>query len=202
MSDPATLAWYQEQAPRYVSKICGSANRHLDPFLDRLAPDARILELGCGAGQDAAHMAARGFAIDPTDATEAMVGLARDEHGLPARRMRFDQLEADAAYDAVWAHACLIHVARADFAGVLARIRRALVPGGWHFANFKLGDGEGRDPLGRLHNFPDEAWLAEAYRAAELEIVETETYRGSGADGVVRDWHALTVRKHTESTRG
>lgn len=194
MSDPATLAWYQNQAPRYVSKICGPGNRHLDPFLDRLASGARILELGCGAGRDAAHMIARGFAVDATDAAEAMVRLAK-ERGVPARPMRFDELVAEHAYDAVWAHACLIHVARAEFGGVLARIRRALVPAGWHFANFKLGNGEGRDPLGRLHNFPDPAWLAAAYRAAGFEIAETETYRGSGADGVVRDWHALSVRK-------
>lgn len=194
MSDPATLAWYQEQAPRYVSKICGPANRHLDPFLDRLAPGARILELGCGAGQDAAHMAARGFIVDPTDATEAMVQLARQTHGVPARQTRFAELDAEAVYDAVWAHACLIHVPRADFPDILARIRRALRPGGWHFANFKLGDGEGRDPLGRLHNFPDEAWLEQAYRDAGFEPIDAETYRGEGADGVVREWRALTLR--------
>jgi len=156
VNDPATLAWYQEQAPRYVSKICGPANRHLDPFLDHLDPGARVLELGCGAGQDAAHIAARGFVVDPTDATPAMVKLAR-ERSVPARRMRFDELDADGAYDAVWAHACLIHVARADFPAVLARIHHALRPGGWHFGNFKLGEGERRDQLGRLHNFPDEA---------------------------------------------
>jgi SAM-dependent methyltransferase len=194
VNDPATLAWYQQQAPRYVSKICGPANRHLDAFLDRLLPGARILELGCGAGQDAAYMHARGFAVDATDATAAMVQLAR-ERGVPARRMRFDQLAAKQKYDAIWAHACLIHVARADFAAVSARIHRALTRGGWHFANFKLGDGEGRDPLGRLHNFPSKTWLADAYRGGGFAIVESETYRGSGADGVVRDWHALTVRR-------
>lgn len=194
MSDPATLAWYQQHAPHYVTKICGSANRHLAPFLERLAPGARILELGCGAGQDAAHILSRGFALDATDATEAMVRLA-GERGVPARRMRFDQLAAEEEYDAVWAHACLIHVPRTDLPGVLARIRRALRPGGWHFAIFKLGAGEGRDAHGRLHNFPDRAWLAGVYRGAGFAIADRETYRGSGADGIVRDWHALTVRK-------
>jgi hypothetical protein len=104
-------------------------------------------------------------------------------------------LAALAAYDAVWAHACLLHVARADMPGILAAIHRSLRPGGWHFANFKLGEGEGRDPLGRLTNFPDESWLLEIFRAAGFAIVETERYRGEGADGVVRDWFALTVRR-------
>jgi len=195
VSDLDTIAWYEAHAQRYFGKTCGAANRHLDPFLDRLTPGARILELGCGAGQDAAHMAARGFSVDPTDATPAMVLLAREISRVPARQLRFDELDAEAAYGATWASACLIHIARADFPGVLRRVLRALAPGGWHFANFKLGGGEGRDPLGHLHNFPDEEWLADGYRDANFVIEDRETYRGSGADGIVRNWHALTVRK-------
>ena len=197
MNDPATLAFYESNAPRYAQGGRESRHRHLDPFLDRLAPGARILELGCGGGGDAARMAERGFRVDPTDATAAMVEQARAHFGLPARRMHFDELDAVEAYDAVWAHACLIHVARADFPGILATIHRALRPDGWHFANFKLGDGEGRDPLGRLHNFPTAAWLENAYRGAGFAIAATERYRGEGADGVVRDWYAVTVRKDT-----
>lgn len=195
MSDPATLAFYEANATRYSHDFRQAHSRHLDRFLDRLAPGARILELGCGGGRDAARMMERGFAADPTDASAAMVAKAREGWGLPARRMRFDELGAIESYDAVWAHACLIHVARSDFGVVLGAIRGALRPGGWHFANFKLGAGEGRDPLGRLTNFPDEAWLENAYRAAGFAIVETERYRGEGADGVVRDWYALTVSK-------
>lgn len=195
MSDPATLAFYEANAARYGHDFRQQHSRHLDAFLDRLAPGARVLELGCGGGRDAARMAARGFAVDPTDAVPAMVAKAREGFGLLARVMRFDELDAASAYEAVWANACLIHVARADFAGVLAAIHRALRSGGWHFASFKLGEGEGRDPLGRLTNFPDRDWLETAYRAAGFGIVDAQVYRGEGADGVVRDWCALTVRK-------
>ena len=195
MSDPATLAWYETNAARYSHAFQRDHSRYLDGFLDRLTPGARVLELGCGGGRDSARMAARGFAVDPTDATPGMVAKAREGFGLPARVMRFDQLDASEAYDAVWAHACLIHVPRAEFAGVLAAIHRALRPGGWHFADFKLGDGEGRDPLGRLTNFPSSRWLEDAYRAAGFIIADAVTYRGEGADGVVRDWHALTVQR-------
>ena len=195
MSDPATLAWYQREAPRYVESFGRTPSRHLDRFLDRLQPGARVLELGCGGGRDSARIVEREFDLDATDGTPAMVEKVREQFAIPARVLRFDELDARAGYDAVWAHACLIHVARADFSGVLAAIHRALQPGGWHFANFKLGQGEGRDLLGRLTNFPDEAWLEDAYRLAGFTIADSERYRGEGADGIVRDWYALTVRR-------
>ena len=194
-ADPATIAFYERNAPRYTASFGQAPSRHLDRFLDLLAPGARILELGCGAGRDAARMIERGFDADPTDGTPAMICKARERHDLPAREMQFHQIDAVSTYDAVWAHACLIHVARAELPAVLARIHRALRDGGWHFANFKLGDGEGRDPLGRLHNFPGPEWLEEAYRQAGFLVEDTETYRGEGADGVQRDWYALTLRK-------
>nr|WP_247713957.1 class I SAM-dependent methyltransferase [Qipengyuania xiamenensis] len=169
-------------------------SRHLDTFLDRLEPRACILELGCGGGRDSARIIERGFDLEATDGTPAMVRKANERFDVGARVMRFDELDADAQYDAVWAHACLLHVARADLPAVLAAIRNALRPGGWHFANYKLGDAEGRDPLGRLTNLPDESWLEAIYHDAGFEIVATERYRGKGADGVQRDWYALTLR--------
>lgn len=195
MSDPATIAFYQANAPRYTSKFGLTPSRHLDEFLDRLSTGADILELGCGGGGDTARITERGFTLDATDGTPAMVAKTYELHGIKARLMRFDQLDAIGQYDAIWAHACLIHVARDDFAGVLGAIYTAVRRGGWHFANFKLGDGEGRDPLGRLHNFPDEDWLISAYTQAGWTIMDTDRYRGEGADGVQRDWFAVTVQK-------
>lgn len=195
MSDEATLAFYQRSAPHYTLSFGQAPSRHLDAFLDRLQPEARVLELGCGAGRDAARMAERGFAVDATDGTPAMVRKANERFDLGARVMLFDDLDAELAYDAIWAHACLLHVPRAAVPDMLARIFRALRQGGWHYASFKLGDEEGRCLLGRLHNFPDPEWIVSAYREAGFDIVSTEIWEGSGADGTIRDWIAITVRK-------
>ena len=195
MTDPATIAFYQANAPRYTLSFGQAPSRHLDTFLDRVKTGSRILELGCGGGRDSARMIERGFDLDATDGTEAMVRKANERFDVGARHMRFDQLDAANEYDAVWAHACLIHVERANFPEILSAIYRALRPGGVHFANFKLGTGEGRDPLGRLHNFPDTEWLETSYHNTSFEIIESEVYRGEGADGVVRDWYAMTVKR-------
>lgn len=194
-ADPATIAWYEANAPRYTLGFGQAPSRHLDRFLDRLRPGAHVLELGCGGGRDSARIAERGFDLDATDGTSAMVRKANERFDVGARVMRFDELNAQAAYDAVWAHACLLHVARADLPGVLAAILHALRPGGWHFANYKLGEAEGRDPLGRLTNLPDQNWLETVYLEAGFVIEEAEKYRGKGADGVQRDWYALTLRR-------
>lgn len=195
MIDPATYDFYQREAPFYSFDPAIGPSRHLDPFLDRLEPDARVLELGCGTGRDSARIAERGFALDATDGVPAMVAKTNERHGVGARLMRFDELDADAHYDAVWAHACLLHCPTAELPGVLARIHRALRPCGLHYASYKLGSGEGRDLLGRLHNFPSAAWLIATYRAAGFAIDDQVMFAGKGSDGTMRDWLALTVRR-------
>lgn len=194
-ADAATIAYYQANAPHYTLSFGQAPSRHLNAFLDRLAPGASVLELGCGAGRDSARIAERGFTLDATDGTPAMVRKANERFDIAARVMRFDELDAKETYVAVWAHACLLHVARADLPGVLASVHAALRENGLHFANYKLGIAEGRDPLGRLTNLPDEEWLEHTYRAAGFAILATQRYRGKGADGIQRDWYALTLRK-------
>jgi SAM-dependent methyltransferase len=195
MIDPDTIAFYQERAPHWVFHSGEHHSHQLDAFLDRLPAGAAVLELGCGGGRDAARMQERGFAVDPTDATPALVARARQAFGVPARVMAFHELEAETAYAGVWAHASLLHCPRDALPGVLARIHRALHPGGWHFASFKLGEAEGRDLLGRLHNFPPPEWLVATYGAAGFIIEAQMTYIGKASDGTQRDWIDLTVRK-------
>jgi SAM-dependent methyltransferase len=195
-TDPDTIAFYQARAPHYVLKFGQAHSYQLDPFLDRLPPGGRVLELGCGGGQDAARIAARGFAVDATDGTPAMVAKANERWNVGARVMAFHELEAEAAYDGVWAHASLLHAPREALPDLLARIHRALCPGGWFFASYKLGTDEGRDSLGRFYNFPAADWLAARYAALPgWDNAETRYYTAGGFDNVERDWIDLIVRK-------
>lgn len=198
--DPETLAFYAREATDYAARRPLAGHRHLAPFLARLAPGARILELGCGAGKDAAQIIAQGFDLDPTDAVPELAAHAEARIGRPIRIMRFDELDARADYDAVWTNASLHHAPFAELPAILARIHRALKPGGWHFANYKADDGKhgggGRDFLGRYYNYPSQEQLAAAYDAAGpwaemiVESFEDGTYGG----GLI-PWLAVTVRK-------
>ncbi len=188
MHDADTLAFYDREAAAYAARQRGAPVR-LQAFLEQLRPRARILELGCGAGQDAELMTAAGFEVTPTDGSAGLAAEAEARLGRPVRVMRFEELDETAAYDGVWANACLLHVPEDGLAAVLARIHRALKPGGRFHTGFKAGDGGGRDSLGRYYNFPDEARLRAAYAAAgDWAALTITPGKGGGFDGVMRDW--------------
>lgn len=193
--DPATRAFYQNEAADYAGGVAGTPSRHLAAFLARLPDGASVLELGCGSGRDAAAMIAAGFEVDATDASPAMLAQAEALVGAATRQMRFEDLQAQAAYDGIFANASLLHVPRAALPGILGRIHTALRPGGWHLASFKSGEAEGRDAHGRFFNYPDADWLRSAYAAAGFRIEELIAYRGGSYGGAVQDWLAITVQR-------
>jgi SAM-dependent methyltransferase len=194
--DPKTQEFYQTRAREWAAAFPYEYSTFLDPFLARLKPGAWILELGCGDARDAARMESKGFIVDATDGTPNMAALAAEKLGRPARVMRFDELDAETEYDAVWAHASIHHQPLTGLADVLGRVARALKPDGIFFANYKLGDGEARDALGRLYNFQPREDLMALYASQDWVVIEAHDYKDSGMDKVMRDWVAITVKKN------
>ena len=194
--DPATLQFYAREAPDYHANSAEGINCDLPRFLDRLPPGSQILELGCGGGRDAEYMERRGFAVEPTDGVAAMAAIAESRLNRPVRVMRFDQLDAVGAYDAVYASYSLLHVPRSALADVLGKIRTALRPGGWHMATYKTGGAEGRDDLDRYFNYlsPDQAQAY--YRSAgSWQLLELTRGEGLGYKGRRSPWVNVIARK-------
>jgi SAM-dependent methyltransferase len=193
--DEATLRFYRENAPAYAEWAKAPPAR-LTRFLALLPPRAAVLELGCGAGFHAAAILAQGFALRATDGSPEMAELAARRLGHPVETMLFHELDARDAYDGVWASACLLHVPRDELAEVLARIRRALKPAGVFYASFKLGEGDGRDRLGRYYNYPSRQWLEALYDATGAwERIAYETGEIKSFDGTPATMLHLVVRK-------
>ncbi|GAB5428366.1 MAG: class I SAM-dependent methyltransferase [Devosia indica] len=195
MRDGQTLRFYADNAAAYARHRTRPCGDQLDAFLAALPKGARILELGCGNGMDAAHMRTQGFDVDATDGTPAWVAEAQKRVGGAARLMLFDELEAEAGYDGVWACASLLHVVAASLPDILSRVRRALRPDGVFVASFKAGTGEGRDPYGRYYNYPSAKQLDGAYRAAGWSDFTLETNMGSGFDALPTVWLWVTARR-------
>ena len=163
--DEDTLQFYRRNAQAYAGWAKAPSTR-LKGFLALLPPGGSILELGCGAGNHSAEMLAAGFAVRATDGSPEMAEIASRRLGQRVDTMLFDELDEQEAYDGVWASACLLHVPRDELSGILSRIRRALKPGGVFYASFKIGEGDGRDKLGRYYNYPSPQWLDATYAAA------------------------------------
>src|SRR5436853_860148 len=165
-ADEAALRFYRENASAYAEREITSRRLRLGRFLALLSLGAAILELGCGAGFDAAEMLAQGFDVSATDGSPEMAAEASRRLGRPVGTLLFGDLDAVEAYHGVWANACLLHVPRAELAQVLMRIRRALKRGGSFYASYKAGDGDGRDTLNRYYNYPTADWLRATYAEA------------------------------------
>jgi SAM-dependent methyltransferase len=163
--DEATLQFYGRNAASYAAWAKAPSTRLID-FLGLLPPAGSILELGCGSGHHSAEMLARGFTVRVTDGSSEMAEIASRRLNHPVEAMLFDELDEHEAFDGVWASACLLHAPRNELAGILTRIHRALKADGVFYASYKIGEGEGRDSLGRYYNYPSPAWLQATYAAA------------------------------------
>jgi SAM-dependent methyltransferase len=187
--DADTIAFYDQEAATYAARPQDTRFRRLGRFLDELEPGAKLLELGCGGGRDAEEMIRRGFDVTPTDGSPGMAAEAARRLGRPVHVLRFEDLNVETAFDAVWANASLLHAPADALPSILAKVRRALRPRGRFFASYKAGEGPGRDSLGRYYNFPSEDALKAAYQAGGPWLwLKIEHAEGGGYDGVARDW--------------
>jgi SAM-dependent methyltransferase len=194
--DEKTLQFYSNHAQAYAEREITSRQARLTAFLAQLAPSARILELGCGAGADTAAMLGRGIDVHPTDGSAEMAAVASQRLGRPVGTLLFHELDEVEAYDGVWANACLLHVPREQLANVLGLIRRALKPGGCFYASYKAGDVDGRDTLDRYYNYPTPDWLRATYaQAGSWSSLSIESGEVRGFDDKQAEMLFVVARK-------
>lgn len=194
MADDPTLRFYADNAASYARHATDPTGEPLGAFVGLVPAGGRILELGCGNGRDAAHMLSLGYDVEATDGTLELAAEAERRLGRPVRVLRFEDLDAVAAFDGIWACASLLHAPAPDLVGILQRIRRALRPGGVFVASFKGGSGEGRDSLGRYYNYPTAESLLGDYRKAGWVDLALEARLGGGYDGQPTQWLWVTAR--------
>jgi protein-L-isoaspartate O-methyltransferase len=135
MPDPtdATLRVYEQRADLYAASspqaVGTELARLLDAMVARLPADSRLLEIGTGPGVEATYLEQRGVLVDRTDATRAFVDRLR-EQGHAARVLDVRDGDLGGPYDAVLAHAVLLHLDRAAEARALAACFIATRSGG------------------------------------------------------------------------
>lgn len=171
-------------------------------FRDRLAPGARLLEIGAGPGHDSAYFREEGLTVVATDLSAAMVDHCRAK-GIEAHVMDFLHLDfPDGSFDAVFALNCLLHVPNQDLPAVLAAVRAILRPGGLFFVGVYGADESTEGPVDHDQHQPprffswrtDERLLAFA-TDARFDVVDFHPVdTGSG-----HRFQSLTLRRPDEA---
>ena len=195
MPDARTIAFYDSAAERYDNLFAkGTPDADLLAFMALLPDGATVLDLGCGPGRASVHMKEAGHTPDPVDASQGMVDVAR-ANGLDARLMTFDDLDAVAAYDAVWANFSLLHAPRADLPRHFAAISTALRDGGILHVGMKTGTGEERDSIDRQYTYVTVDELQGLIRDAGLTVIATREGREKGFAGTDDPFVIMRARK-------
>jgi SAM-dependent methyltransferase len=194
-----TLDYYNTNAEGFRDRT-----KHLalaleyDAFLARLPDRAHILDAGCGPGRDAKYFLSRGYRVTAIDASSAMVALATAATGLPVRLLPFQQLDFDGEFDGVWTMASLLHVPTSDIDDVVRRLTRALKPRGVWYMSVKIGNGERRNPDGRMfYDYTPDSLRQLLSRHPSLEMLDVYESQATTPP----NWLHATVRK-TAGTEG
>jgi tellurite methyltransferase len=102
-----------------------------------LPPGARVLELGCGEGRDSVFFATCGFKVTGVDVSAA--GLHKADRLARAQGVRVRWVHVDAAhyaptgpFDLVYSCGAIHYVSRLHRARIIARLKAATHPGGYH----------------------------------------------------------------------
>lgn len=153
--EPSTEAWYEDWFGREEYKLVYRRRdeKEAEECIDLIeravspAPDARVLDVGCGRGRHARILARRGYRVTGTDLSERSLREARkraQEDGLSIDYLRKDMRETvceDCFDGAVNLFTAFGYFQKeADHVQTLRAITAALRPGGWFVQDFLNAD--------------------------------------------------------------
>lgn len=139
-----TLNYYNTNAHSFVSSTRSvDFTQTQDRFLRLLPSAAAILDFGCGSGRDTKYFLDAGMQVDATDGSEELCRLASEYTGIPVRQMLFEELDAKAQYDGIWACSSILHLSKESLEDVLKKMIVALKEHGIIYTSFKYGTFEG-----------------------------------------------------------
>jgi ubiquinone/menaquinone biosynthesis C-methylase UbiE len=139
-----TIASYDAMAYAYAERwFAFRLHDEMAHFTRDLAPGARVLDLGCGPGQNTIWLVEQGYAAVGVDLSGGMLREAR-RRGVTEPLVQADMRRLPfrtGAFRGLWACASLLHIPRAEVEMVLRELERVTRPGQLYLA-VKHGTGE------------------------------------------------------------
>jgi SAM-dependent methyltransferase len=199
-----TIDAYERSAKECVTRWSKRRNRRpplLVEWLQHLPAGARLLDLGCGGGQDAGDLDRRGYCVVGLDRTSALLSAGRRRYrSLPLVSADLRDLPFQAmSFDGLWAAASLMHLPKPVARRILADLCRLVRPGGLlavtvtHGVKSRLVT-DGWVP-GRYFARWRKDELARAVRRAGWTILELKVITNRERKG---RWINFIARRHTE----
>ena len=132
------MEFYDTNASLFIeSWLTADMKEEYGTFENLIKEGAKILDGGCGSGRDSLYFLQKGYDVTAFDPSDEMIKYASQFTGIKIGKARWEELDDDGKYDAVWASASLYHVSRKDMSDVFDRIARALKKNGILFASYR-----------------------------------------------------------------
>jgi len=160
-------------------------------LLEVVGTPARILELGCGHGRDAAWFEAHGADVVAADLSAGMLAETRLRVTGPVVQLDMRALPFwGSVFDGVWSNAAILHLPKSSVPDILGEVRRILKPGGVFFVSIQVGEGETWEavsygqPVARLFSRYAPAEFGALIEVAGMQLLAAEESYG----GPRRHW--------------
>ncbi|MCA9471502.1 MAG: class I SAM-dependent methyltransferase [Nitrospirales bacterium] len=131
-----TIEAYEQHQSRFLRQWNTGTYKippHMKVWMSHLSKDGVLLDLGCGAGQDARYLRRQGFSVYGVDLTWSFLQAANK------RDPRLPLVQADMwrlpflaqTFDGIWAAASVIHLSKVSAGDVFKKLWALTKPGGW-----------------------------------------------------------------------
>ena len=145
-----TIDYYNQNADSYYRTTVGTdLDATRKRFAKYLPTEARVIDIGCGSGRDVLAFSDMGFDAAGLDASEELVGLAKERLGVKAFAADMSTWIASEPYDGIWCCASVMHLDDEECKRFFENLQYNLKPKGAIYISVKSGIETGEDAAGR-----------------------------------------------------
>jgi len=142
-----TLLTYSYIAAKWDS-FHNNSEHHKDIYrqFHSVLPKGKVIELGCGSGNDSEELNKLGYDYTGTDAVAEFVDISKIKYPqrrfVQARAQYIDTVFGIEKFDGFWCSAVLLHIPRDDMKKVLEKLKKLTSPSSVGMISLQKGVGE------------------------------------------------------------
>jgi len=191
-----SVQYYETHADEFVnSTVNADVSCLYVEFEKYLKPGCRIMDLGCGSGRDSKYFAEKGYDVVAVDPSPAMCAKTREIAGVSTYTLKAEDLTFEDEFDAVWACASLLHVAREEQENVFRIICRALHQDGVLYCSWKYGSSERTENGRSFTDFDEDSLDFILDSISELELIKSWVTVDVRSERPEQKWMNAMMRK-------